>query len=53
MRKPRVENKYNLKPADIKNLIVKDQSKIKEPLFWRNSVINACIKPAQYLYIQG
>lgn len=44
MRKPKIENRYNLKPADIKNLIVKDQSKIKEPLFWRNNVINAwCI----------
>lgn len=44
MRKPIVENKYNLKPGDIKNLIVNDRSKIKEPLFWRNNVINAwCI----------
>ena len=44
MRNPRVENKYNLKPADIKKLIVKDQTKIQEPLFWRNNVINAwCI----------
>lgn len=44
MRKPKVENKYNLKPSDINKLIVKDRSKIKEPLFWRNNVINAwCI----------
>ena len=44
MRKPKVENKYNLKPSDIKKLIVNDRSKIKEPLFWRNDVINAwCI----------
>lgn len=41
MRKPKVENKYNLKPSDINKLIVKDRSKIKEPLFWRNNVINA------------
>lgn len=33
MRKPKVENKYNLKPSDINKLIVKDRSKIKEPLF--------------------
>lgn len=44
MRKPKVENKYNLKPSDINKLIVNDRSKIKEPLFWRNDVINAwCI----------
>ena len=44
MRKPRVRNKYNLKPADIKTLVVNDRSKIKEPLFWRNDVIKAwCI----------
>lgn len=41
MRKPKVENKYNLKPSDINKLIVNDRSKIKEPLFWRNDVINA------------
>lgn len=44
MRKPKVENKYNLKPSDINKLIVNDRSKIKEPLFWRNDVIKAwCI----------
>lgn len=44
MRKPKVENKYNLKPSDINKLVVNDRSKIKEPLFWRNDVINAwCI----------
>lgn len=44
MRKPNVENKYNLLPKDISNLFVIDRSKICEPLFWRNNVINAwCI----------
>lgn len=44
MRQPKVENKYNLKPRDIPNLIILDRSKIKSPLFWRNNVINAwCI----------
>lgn len=41
MRKPTVENKYNLKLADIKNLEVLDRSQIKGPLFWRNDVVHA------------
>ncbi len=44
MRKPKVENKYNLTMKKINKLSVGDESKIKEPLFWRNNVINAwCI----------
>ena len=44
MRKPKVKNKYYLKVSDIKRMKVADESKIKEPLFWRNNVINAwCI----------
>lgn len=44
MRQPKVENKYNLKPSDIPNLIILDRSRICKPLFWRNNVINAwCI----------
>lgn len=44
MRKPKIENKYNLKFDDIKSLVVVDRSKICKPLFWRNDVINAwCI----------
>lgn len=44
MRKPKVENKYNLTMKKINKLRVGDESKIKEPLFWRNNVINAwCI----------
>ena len=41
MRKPKVENKYNLTMKKINKLSVGDESKIKEPLFWRNNVINA------------
>ena len=41
MRKPTVKNKYNLKPSDINKLKILDRSKIKEPLFWRNNVIDA------------
>ena len=41
MRKPKVENKYNLTMKKIKKLKVGDEPRIKEPLFWRNNVINA------------
>lgn len=44
MRKPKVKNKYNLTFSDIKKLKVGDRTKVCEPLFWRNNVINAwCI----------
>lgn len=44
MRKPRIENKYNLTPPGINNLVVLDRSKVCAPLFWRNNVIGAwCI----------
>jgi hypothetical protein len=44
MRKPTVENKYNLTPAKIRKLRIADRSLIHEPLFWRNSGIQAwCI----------
>ena len=39
-----VPNKYNLTVWDIKHLKIVDESKISEPLFWRNSVVGAwCI----------
>lgn len=41
MRKPRVENKYNLKPKDIQKMKVIDKERIKETPFWRNDVIGA------------
>lgn len=41
MRKPTVKNKYKLTMKDCKHLVVKDRSKICEPLFWRNDVIKA------------
>ena len=44
MRKPRIENKYNLTMSDVKHLAVNDRSKISGSLFWRNNVISAwCI----------
>ena len=41
MRKPRVKNKYNLKPKDIQRAIVLDYEKLKQPPFWRNNVVSA------------
>ena len=43
-RKPRVPNKYELIGSDLTHLELGDRSKVHEPLFWRNNVINAwCI----------
>ena len=41
MRKPRVENKYNLKPKDIQKATILDYGRLKQPPFWRNNIINA------------
>jgi hypothetical protein len=41
MRKPKVENKYNLKPYDIENATIIDFERLKQPPFWRNNVVNA------------
>lgn len=41
MRKPNVKNKYNLDFHAISKLIIADESKICEPLFWRNDIIHA------------
>lgn len=44
MREPKVENKYNLMISDISKLRVVDRERIREPIFWRNNVIEAwCI----------
>lgn len=50
MRKPKVENKYNLKPKDIQKATILDYDKLKQSPFWRNHAINAwclseCVKP--------
>lgn len=41
MRKPRVENKYNLKPHDICIAKVLNRERLREKPFWRNNVIDA------------
>ena len=41
MRKPKVENKYNLKPKDIQKATIIDYEKLTQKPFWRNNVINA------------
>lgn len=41
IRKPRIENKYNLKPSDIRKMVVIDRERLQENPFWRNNVIHA------------
>lgn len=41
MRKPQVENKYNIKPKDIEKWIIADKERITKPPFWRNNIIGA------------
>ena len=41
MRKPRVENKYNLKPKDIQKAVILDRERLHQPPFWRNNVVGA------------
>ena len=41
MRKPKVENKYNLKPKDIQKAIIIDYERLKQHPFWRNDVVQA------------
>lgn len=41
MRKPKVKNKYNLKPTDIKKLKVLKKDRIHESPFWRNDAVGA------------
>lgn len=44
MREAKVLNKYNLTLKTARKLEVGDESKICEPLFWRNNAVNAwCI----------
>lgn len=40
MRKPKVENKYNLTPASICSLRI-NREKVNEYYFWRNNVVHA------------
>lgn len=41
LRKPKIENKYNLKPGDITKAVVLDYDKLHKSPFWRNDVIKA------------
>lgn len=51
MREPKIKNKYNLTMKDIRKLKIGDRSQLKEPLFWRNTSINAwCISKTTAKY---
>lgn len=41
IRKPRVENKYNLKLKDLENAVILDYDRLHQSPFWRNDVIQA------------
>lgn len=41
MRKPKVENKYNLKPKDIQHAKILNYDRLHKPPFWRNNVVQA------------
>lgn len=41
IRKPKVVNKYNLKPKDIQKAIILDYDRLHKPPFWRNNVVQA------------
>lgn len=41
IRKPRIENKYNLKPKDIENAVILDYDRLHQSPFWRNNVVKA------------
>lgn len=41
MRKPRVDNKYNLKPNDIEKAKILDYERLHKRPFWRNNVVQA------------
>lgn len=52
MKEHKAKNKYNLKFSDINNLKILDRSKIKEPEFLRDSVINAWYISGNTAYIK-
>lgn len=41
MRKPKIENKYNLKPKDIEKAVILNVDKLHQEPFWRNDIIGA------------
>lgn len=41
IRKPKVENKYNLKPKDIEKAVILDYDRLHQSPFWRNDVVQA------------
>ena len=41
MRRPRVENKYNIKPKDIENAVILNYDRLFQPPFWRNDAVQA------------
>lgn len=54
MRKPKVKNKYNLKPKDIQKATILDHERLRHQPFWRNDVIGAwCLSEGAGSRYQG
>ena len=41
MRKPKIENKYNIRPEDLNRAEVIDRDRVTKAPFWRNDLIKA------------
>lgn len=41
MRRPKIKNKYNLKPKDIEKAVILDYNRLHQSPFWRNDVVQA------------
>ena len=41
MRKPKVVNKYKIKPKDIQGAIILNRERLQQAPFWRNNVVGA------------
>ena len=41
MRRPKIKNKYNLKPKDIEKAVILDYDRLHQSPFWRNDVVQA------------
>lgn len=41
MRKPKVKNKYNIKPKDIEKAVILKPKRLCQKPFWRNNIVQA------------
>lgn len=41
MRRPRIQNKYNIKPKDLEKAVILNYDRVFQPPFWRNDAVQA------------